>query len=232
MMVPLIALLVLVVLALLIVQLGANALILTGMSQAAARFQAASAFFGVGFTTLEAEMVVDHPVRRRIILHLIVAGNIGLTSALATLIVTMMRNDPDGFHFLLLLFIIVGGAVAFGLLMNVRWIKGPLDALMKRSLKKVGVIEALDYEVLLNLKEGFSVSEVQVEAGHSFASKALMESRPSDLGVVVLGIHRNDGTFVGAPNKTERIEAGDVIMIYGANEVVERVSGDRTAGQG
>ncbi|MGB6220731.1 TrkA C-terminal domain-containing protein [Haloferula sp.] len=231
MIVPLLALLVIVVLALLIVQLGSNALVLTGMSQAAARFQASSAFFGVGFTTLEAEMVVDHPVRRRIILHLIISGNIGLTSALATLIVTMTRNDPDGLPLGLLLFLIIGGAVAFGLLMNVGWIKRPLDAVMKRSLKMVGVIEALDYEVLLNLKEGFSVSEVEVEAGHPFANKALMESRPSDHGVVVLGIHHKRGAFVGAPDKNERIEPGDVIMIYGADEVVKRTGSGRLLDQ-
>jgi hypothetical protein len=223
MMIPLIALLAIVVAALLIVQLGANALVLTGMSQAAARFQASSAFFGVGFTTLEAEMVVNHPVRRRIILHLIISGNIGLTSALATLIVTMMNKDADGVHFLLYLFLIVGGAVAFGLLLNVGWIKRPMDALMKKSLKMVGVIEALDYEVLLNIKEGYSVSEIEVEEGHSFAGKALKESRPSDHGVVVLGIHHKDGSFVGAPGKNELIEAGDLIMIYGADKVVSSI---------
>jgi hypothetical protein len=221
MIIPLIALLTIVVVALLVVQLGANALVLTGISQAAARFQASSAFFGVGFTTLEAEMVVDHPVRRRIILHLIISGNIGLTSALATLIVTMMRNDSSGFNFILLLFLIVGGAVAFGLLMNVGWVKRPLDVVMKKALKKAGVIEALDYEVLLHVKEGFSVSEVEVEEGHSFAGKALKDSRPSDHGLVVLGIHRKDGEFIGAPDKNQLIQVGDVVMIYGADKVVE-----------
>lgn len=232
MMVPLFALLTIVVVALLVVQLGANALVLTGMSQAAARFQASSAFFGVGFTTLESEMVINHPVRRRVILHLIISGNIGLTSALATLIVTMMRNDTTGFNFFLLLFLIVGGAVAFGLLMNVGWIKRPLDVLMTKSLKKAGVIEALDYEVLFNIKEGYSVSEIEIEEGHSFAGKRLMESRPSDHGVVVLGIHRKDGVFIGAPDKTERIDPGDVIMIYGSDKVVSRVKEKTTEAQG
>jgi len=220
MIVSVIALSAIVVVALLIVQLGANALVLTGMSQAAARFQASSAFFGVGFTTRESEMVVDHPVRRRIILHLIIAGNLGLTSALATLIVTMLRNDPEGFHILLLLFLIIGGAVAFGLLMNVGWIKRPLDLVMTRMLKKAGVIEALDYEVLLNVKEGYSVTEIEIGEDHPFAGKALMESRPSDHGIVVLGIHHEDGGFVGAPAKDEKIVAGDVVMIYGADRVV------------
>ncbi|MDZ4851234.1 MAG: hypothetical protein SGI77_18250 [Pirellulaceae bacterium] len=50
-----------------------------------------SAFFGVGFTTREAELVVNHPVRRRIIRDLILAGNIGLTSSLATLVATMPK---------------------------------------------------------------------------------------------------------------------------------------------
>jgi len=74
----LLALLSIVFIALLVVRIGTNALVLTGMSLTAARFQSASAFFGVGFTTSEAEMVVGHEVRRRIILHLIVAGTLGL----------------------------------------------------------------------------------------------------------------------------------------------------------
>ena len=66
----LLALLIIVIVSLLIVRIGTNALVLTGMSLDASRFQAASAFFGVGFTTSEAEMVVGHVVRRKIILHL------------------------------------------------------------------------------------------------------------------------------------------------------------------
>lgn len=90
------ALLVIVLVALMVVKLGSSALQLTGMSQPVALFQAASAFFGVGFTTKEAELVVNHPIRRRIILHLIIAGNIGLTSALATLLVTFIQSDERG----------------------------------------------------------------------------------------------------------------------------------------
>lgn len=38
-------------------------------------------------------MAVSHPVRLKIILYLIVAGNIGLTSAMATLNVTSVQRD-------------------------------------------------------------------------------------------------------------------------------------------
>ena len=93
---PFLALVIIVLVALMVVRLGSSALQLTGMSKPVAQFQAASAFFGVGFTTKEAELVVDHPVRRRIILHLIIFGNIGLTSALATLLVTFMSSGDRG----------------------------------------------------------------------------------------------------------------------------------------
>jgi len=218
------ALLALVVVALLLVQLGSNALVLTGMSQSAARFQAASAFFGVGFTTSEAEMVVNHPVRRRIILHLIITGNIGITSALATLIVTLLRNNPSGYIEVLLLGLLVLAAVGTGLLLNVRWIKSPLDRVMKRLLKDAGVVQALDYDVILNVRGGFAVTEVEILDGHPFAGRHLKESRPSDHGIIVLGVQRRDGSFVGAPDKEARLEVGDVAMIYGSDEATSRFS--------
>jgi hypothetical protein len=87
------------------VRVGATALMMTGLSWDTASFQSYSAFFGVGFTTREAEMVVNHPVRRRIIRDLILAGNVGLTSGLATLVVTLMQTAGTR-H---LLFVVGGG---------------------------------------------------------------------------------------------------------------------------
>src|ERR687886_1043647 len=80
---------------LLIARVGAVALTLTGMSREASRFQARSAFFGVGFTTAEAESVVGHPVRRRIIGWLILLGNAGVVSVLGTLIISFGGDRSD-----------------------------------------------------------------------------------------------------------------------------------------
>lgn len=50
------------------------ALVGTGMATDVASFQARSALMGVGYTTTEAEDVINHPVRRRIILWLMTFG--------------------------------------------------------------------------------------------------------------------------------------------------------------
>ena len=218
-------LLIIILISFLVVRVGTNALVLTGMSFPAARFQAISAFFGVGFTTSEAEMVMRHEVRRKVVRHLIVSGNIGLTSALATLIVTFTKESShEGISNYILLGVAVLGVLALGLFFNVSWFIKPMDKLMKRMLESAGVVKALDYDLLLNLEDGYCVSEVKIEKGHPWAGKSLMESRPSDANVVILNIHHRDGGFTGAPNKDDLIAVGDELMVYGASKAVNKAA--------
>jgi uncharacterized protein with PhoU and TrkA domain len=90
-------------------------------------------------------------------------------------------------------------------------------------LEGAGNLRAVDYEVLLKVKHGFCVSDLEISDGHPLAGRALKESRPSDEGIVVLGIYHQEGRFEGAPNKDAIIEAGDTIMVYGAEESVNRL---------
>ena len=146
----LIALLLIGSFSLLIVRVGATALMMTGLSWDSASFQAYSAFFGVGFTTSEAEMVVNHPVRRRIIRDLILMGNIGLTSALATLIVAFVQTS--GFQGILgtIGWLAAGAALLF-VLARIGFLKRALDRVIRYSLSRVGMVRAMDYELLLRV---------------------------------------------------------------------------------
>ena len=73
-MIAVISLLITLSLSLLVTRIGAMALMLTGMSRESARFEARSSFTGVGFTTQESESVVTHPVRRRIVMLMMLLG--------------------------------------------------------------------------------------------------------------------------------------------------------------
>src|SRR4030042_6230482 len=89
-MVALFSLLIIVILSIIVIRIGAIALELTGLSAEIASFQAQSAFSGVGFTTLESEAIVTHPVRRRIIRILILLGSAGVTTSMATLVLAFV----------------------------------------------------------------------------------------------------------------------------------------------
>ena len=77
-MVAIISLFIVLVMSLLVTRIAAMALMLTGLSRETAVFQARSAFTGVGYTTTESEEIVSHPVRRRIVLILMLLGNLGV----------------------------------------------------------------------------------------------------------------------------------------------------------
>jgi hypothetical protein len=213
----LLTLLVIVTISLIVVRVGSTALMMTGLSYDTASFQSYSAFFGVGFTTKEAELVVDHPVRRRIIRDLILAGNIGLTSALATLIVTFVQLDSTG-AMLRTVGWIVGGLVGFLIFSQLPFVKRLLDWAIRKSLEGAGVIHAMDYELLLRVSAGYCISEVEVTDECALANKTLRESRPADRGIIVLGITHEGAPFLGAPGPEEKILIGDVITVYGRED--------------
>jgi Trk-type K+ transport system membrane component len=78
-------LLIVVLLSLLVTRVAAVALVLTGMSPDVARFQARSALTSTGFATAESEQVMGHPARRRIVFSLMLLGNAGLVTTIASL---------------------------------------------------------------------------------------------------------------------------------------------------
>jgi Trk K+ transport system NAD-binding subunit len=56
----------------------------------------------------------------------------------------------------------------------------------------------------------------------------LWQIRPADAGVIVLGIYRNNGEFIGAPKKDTIVEPEDVLMVYGRDEDVTRALSSET----
>src|SRR5690242_3056015 len=118
-MIALVSVLVVVLVSLLITRVATLALTMTGMSRENARFQARSALSGVGFTTSEAEAVVRHPVRRRIVLGLMIIGSGGIVTAAATLILSF--GHGSGGARLSRALILAAGLFALWLLSRSRW---------------------------------------------------------------------------------------------------------------
>ncbi len=72
------------IIAFIIVRIGAIAFQLTGLEWSLAKFQALSCFTATGFTTKEAELITATRQRRRIASVLIVLGHAGFVTMIAT----------------------------------------------------------------------------------------------------------------------------------------------------
>lgn len=222
-MTPVVVLLVIAVLAFLIIRVGAMALEHTGLSRDASRFQALSAFFGAGFTTGESELVVNHPVRRRVIRDLIIVGNIGIVSLLTTGVATATSSHSYT-HPITRIVIIAGGLLLLVLISKSRLIMKLVDLSISRTLKHSGFVSAMDYEKVLRTHSGYGIAEIVIEPGSSLVGHKLGESRPRDAGVTILGIAHADGSYNAGPGCDTVIHEGDTLLVYGADLALERLA--------
>lgn len=221
-MVALITLLLIIALSLLVTRVATAALTLTGLSHQAARFQARSALTGAGFTTSESEYVVNHPVRRRIVMSLMLIGSAGIVSAIASLSVTFVGRDNDGpEHLALKLGILLAGVVLLLLLARNDRVDIWLQRLIRRWLRRHTDLDVRDYASLLHIHGEYAVSELEVEPGDWIAGRTLAELALSDEGVLVLGVQRGPHAYLGAPRGDTRVEVGDVLIVYGPGERIE-----------
>ncbi|WP_349371449.1 TrkA C-terminal domain-containing protein [Salinarimonas sp.] len=214
-------------LSLIVVRIAAEALVLTGMAREAARFQARSAWTGTGFTTAEAEQVVRHPVRRRIIGMLMVARGAGLLTAASTLILSFVGVEDRDTGFLRIA-VLAAGIVAVWLISRSAAIEAWMSRVIARELKKRTDIDVRDYAGLLHLAGEYAIIELMVEEGSWLAGRTLGDLALPDEGVLVLGVAHPDGTYLGAPRGATPVRAGDILVLYGRAGEIARL-GERKA---
>lgn len=222
------SLLVAISVSLLITRVATMALMLTGLSREMARFQARSAFSGAGFTTSESESVVNHPVRRRIVMLLMLLGNAGIATVVATLMVSMMAASQSEDLLPSVLVLAVGLALLW-IVARSRWVERRLNRVISWALRRWARLEVRDYVAVLHLQSGYAVTEMHVESSDWIADKALARLRLPHEGVLVLGIIRVGGAYIGAPTGDTEIHGGDTLILYGPIERIEELD-QRRAG--
>lgn len=230
--VPIISLFVVVAVGLLVTRIGTAALVRTGLSKDLAHFQSRSAFLGIGFTTEESERVMDHPLRRRIVMWLMLLGNAGFVAAVSA-VLPVFVNTQGGTSFLLLrVFGLMCGLFLLWAIAASKWVDKQLSRVIGWALQRWTRMDLHDYHGLLQLGEGYTVCEMKVEAGDWVAGKNLAELRLGDEGVQVLGIQRADGEYIGAPTGRTYLRRGDKIVIYGRVEHLAELDQRRADGAG
>lgn len=209
-----ISLLVVITLSVLATRIGAIALVHTGLSKEAAKFQARSAYLGVGFTTQESEMVVNDPVRRKILTILIFLGNAGIITTISSVIFSFISIEESGF-FSTEVLVLLSGLILLIVLARSSFIDRKLSELIDKALKRYTDLDIKDYYSLLHLEENFRVSEIKVKEEDWLNRKTLNQLKLDEEGIRVLGIKRADGKYLGAPVGKTEIKESDIIILYG-----------------
>ncbi len=213
-MAALVSLLIVVTLSLLINRIASVALVHTGLSRDMADFQARSAFTGAGYTTEEAEKLVNHPVRRRIIMLLMLLGNVGIVTTISSLLLTF-TNTISSSEWIVRLLLLGAGLGVLWFLATSQWIDRYLSRLISRALRRWTRLDVRDYLSLLHLSGEYTVTQLEVRDQDWLANQKLDRLNLRQEGVTVLGIHRKNGRYVGAPRAESCIRPGDTLILYG-----------------
>lgn len=196
----------------LIVRIGAIALEMTGMERSMARFQALSAFSGTGFTTREAERVVNHPRRRRIVTYLIILGNAGIVSVIATFVISLRAATP--IRSSLNLILIAASLFILWRVATQQKLARQLTDKIKETLRKKFHFEAVKIEEILQQPDGYGIASVLVGKDSKLVGVTLGSSGLTKADIMILSIER-DSEVITFPKAQNKIRVGDQLVCYG-----------------
>ncbi|QDV17514.1 TrkA-C domain protein [Gimesia panareensis] len=226
-----VSLIVIVVISIIVVRVATVALSLTGLSTQLARFQARSAFTSTGFTTSETEKVMRHPVRRRIIMTLMILGNAGIVTAISSLILSFVGAESSSGLWLRIAMLAVGLSLLWMLAYS-DWVDRRMSDFIQRALQRWTDLEIRDYAGLLRLTGDYIVVELNVNPHDWLAESSLNDLKLNDEGVLVLGIEKDDSTYIGAPRGDTTLEVNDRVLLYGKASVLQNLDERRSGAAG
>ncbi len=201
-----------------IIRVASVALRLTGLAESSARFQAISAFTGTGFTTSEAETIVNYPIRRQIISLLMVIGNIGLVSILATLVVSLVNTDGEIYALMTQLAWLLGGLILLWVFMLNAIADHVLCKLIGWFLKSTTFLGKRRFQRLLQVGNGYSVCEHPVVGQKLNQEGALAPCDLQQMGLTVLAVRTSSGAVASNFSSSVTLEPGDKLVLYGRDE--------------
>lgn len=224
------SLLVLVGLSLVVTRIATLILVATGMSRTTARFQARSALTGAGFTTTESEQVVGHPIRRRVIMALMLVGNVGIVASAGTLILGFNHGSAGQSG-------ITAGELVVGLFLLVyvsrsRRIDRRLTRLIFRGLRRYTALLRRDVDSLVELADHYAVCEVFVRPGDWVAGRMLGELDLGAEGLQVLGLKEPSQPYRSAPGPESVVAAGSTLVLYGNLDHIGELDGRKVGEDG
>lgn len=192
----------------------------TGLDKDISRFQVVSLLTSTGFTTMESELISDHPIRRRIGMFLILFGLFSfavIVSAIATILAPGFRSS----------YLAVSAAILIGLLLLVRTPKvtSYLSSKLNGSLERKFDVHELPIKDVLLLEESDHFAEVPIGSGSSYIGRKMSDVLSPDTDLNLLYIKR--GTINVRKEKHETVlEAGDVLYLYGDKKDFETLFSD------
>lgn len=204
--------LIIVVIFFFIVRVATVILKLTGMDEKTSRFQAISAFTGTGFTTKEAETILEDEIRRKTVIVLMVLGKVGIVSVITSLFLSFGKDDLTGdLYKSLVLFVFI---FLFYKVTTFKGFSSALNKFIERRIIARGIVRQKTIEELFHLPKGYGIAKLTITSQSKEKNLTLVEGGFIARDILILSIERRN-KLIAFPRANDIIEEGDKLLCYG-----------------
>ncbi|MCP1312171.1 TrkA C-terminal domain-containing protein [Paenibacillus tyrfis] len=204
------------VLIFIVLEIAVMLLIVTGLDNEIARFQAVSMLTSTGFTTKESELILRHPVRRKIGVFLILFG----VFSLAVMISTLSNLLAQSFRVPQLTGVTLGFGAVLLAIKNKR-IVNSLKRRFHKHLKQEFELHELPIEEVLYFTGSDLFTGISIGKGSAMAGRGLRDVCCPKEDINVLFVQRGD-TKIRSGCLRLALQEGDILFVYGDKEAIER----------
>ncbi|SEM18604.1 TrkA-C domain-containing protein [Paenisporosarcina quisquiliarum] len=202
---------------LIVIEINTILFTFTGLKKNIARFQVISMLTGTGFTTGESELIIDHPIRRRLGAFLILFG----AFSLAVIISAISSILSDEF-FTMKIGYVAGTLVLFLFVLKVGKVKNKLTVLFEHELERNFDLQDMTIKDVFLTEENDYLVEVPLHSSSTMIGGKLIEKLNSEEDINVLSIKRGE-IIIRKKRLNTELQAGDFILMFGDKEVIRRI---------
>jgi hypothetical protein len=188
---------------------------LTGLKGTVARFQVISMLTGTGFTTDESKSIIDHPVRRKISMFLILFGAFSLAVIISS-ISTLLTDDLR----LMELSIIIGILLVLTILVKVPFLNNRLSNKMKSEMYNHYELWEHPIEEVLFLEDEDVVMEIDIYEDSEFIDVKAFDVISHGADINILFIESGE-VKIRKELYEYKIKLGDNLFLYGNKKEIE-----------
>ncbi|PLR76905.1 hypothetical protein CU633_13450 [Bacillus sp. V3-13] len=200
-----------------VIEINVTLFILTGLKPRVARFQVISMLTATGFTTGESELIIDHPIRRKLSTFLILFG----VFSLAVIISTISNILSDNFYAMEAAYV-VGVLIFIYFILRIPLLQRKLERIFEHDLEEHYHISELPIQEVLLTNEDDQIFELALYEDSPAAQKKIDDILDPDDDIMILFIQRGEIKIMRNHCSKEELQPGDDIILYGNKHHIEK----------
>ncbi|MGG5252272.1 TrkA C-terminal domain-containing protein [Neobacillus sp. SM06] len=205
-----------IVIILAVIEINVVLFTLTGLDHRISRFQVISMLTGTGFTTGESELIIQHPIRRKLGAFLILFGAFSLAVIISSISNMLSKN-----LFTKEIASIAGILIVLMLILKLPSLQKKLASRFEGEIKKAYDLKDLPIrDVFLNEEED-CFAEISIHPSSFLIGKTLSDLFEGEMDLNILFIKHGDIQIRQKRQSTE-LQAGDLLIVYGNKPLIHK----------